>query len=404
MAAPPAKPGWIVPAVLMLASTVSMLATDLYTPSLPMLTDVFGAPAETIQLTMTLNLAGFAVGQLLFGPISDRLGRKPAMLLGLGLFAIASVLCAIAWSAEALIAARIFQGLVAACEAVIGMAVIKEIYGEEDGVRIVAIYGLVIAAAPAVGPLIGGQMLVLFGWQSNFWLLSGLAVIAWLAIWRFLIETVQPDRTALQPSRLRREAALALRVPAFWLYTIGPAAALAGLFAYITEGPFVLIDQLGVAPQSFGYYHAIVVAAFFVTNIAVNRYSERVESLLLLRLGTVMAMIGAAAAIGFAATATIVPWSLIVAVSFFASSIGLIYAVAPLKALASTKASTGMAASLRGFLEMMGAMAGSAGVTALHDGTEWPLVTIMAGSAVFILIGDFGARYAERRAPMLKRT
>ena len=75
MAAPPAKPGWIVPAVLMLASTVSMLATDLYTPSLPMLTDVFGAPAETIQLTMTLNLAGFAVGQLLFGPISDRLGR-----------------------------------------------------------------------------------------------------------------------------------------------------------------------------------------------------------------------------------------------------------------------------------------------------------------------------------------
>ena len=81
-----------------------------------MLTDVFGAPAETIQLTMTLNLAGFAVGPLLFGPISDRLGRKPAMLLGLGLFAIASVLCAIAWSAEALIAARIFQGLVAAAK------------------------------------------------------------------------------------------------------------------------------------------------------------------------------------------------------------------------------------------------------------------------------------------------
>ncbi len=136
----------------MLASTVGLLATDLYVPSLPTLTEVFSASPETIQLTMTFNLAGFAVGQLFFGPLSDRFGRRTAMLLGLSLFCFAALGCALAWSAEALIVARVLLGLTGACEVVIGMAVIKELYGEEKGVKIVAIYAMVIAAALAVGP------------------------------------------------------------------------------------------------------------------------------------------------------------------------------------------------------------------------------------------------------------
>ena len=130
---------------------------------------------------MTLNLVGFAVGQLLFGLLSDRIGRRPAILIGLSLFCLFSVLCAQAWSVESLITFRIFQGIAAACEAVIGFAVIKELYGEAEGVKIVAIYSMVIAAAPALGPVLGGQMLVNFGWESNFWLLGGLAVLALLA-------------------------------------------------------------------------------------------------------------------------------------------------------------------------------------------------------------------------------
>jgi DHA1 family bicyclomycin/chloramphenicol resistance-like MFS transporter len=197
-----ASPSWLIPAVLMLASTVGMLATDLYVPSLPTLTEVFATKPETIQLTMTLNLAGFAVGQLFFGPFSDRFGRRTAMLLGLCLFSVAALGCALAWSAQALIVARILLGLTGAAEAVIGMAVIKELYGEEKGVKIVAIYAMVIAAAPAVGPLLGGQMLVHFGWASNFWLLLGMALLTLVAVWRFLMETAPLDATALQPRRL----------------------------------------------------------------------------------------------------------------------------------------------------------------------------------------------------------
>lgn len=393
-----ASPSWIIPAVLMLASTVGMLATDLYVPSLPTLTKVFGASPETIQLTMTLNLAGFAVGQLFFGPLSDRFGRRTAMLLGLSLFCIAALGCALAWSAEALIVARILLGLTGACEAVIGMAVIKELYGEEKGVKIVAIYAMVIAAAPAVGPMLGGQMLVHFGWASNFWLLLGMALLTLAAVWRFLVETAAPDVTALQPRRLLSETRLCLGVPAFWLYTVGPAASLGAIFAWVTEGPFILIQQLGIPPDDFGYYQAMVVAGFFITNLIVNRVADDVSGRFLLRLGTVAAVIGAGLTLGLVATHTVVAWSLGVSVSFFGMSIGLIYAVAPLKALAATKAATGIAASWRGFLEMSGAMLGSAGIVALHDGTPWPLAIVLAGCAVVILVGDLGARLVEPKA------
>jgi len=387
----PPPHSWLIPAVLMLASTVGILATDLYTPSMPRLTAVFGTSPETVQLSMTLNLAGFALGQLLYGPLSDRFGRRPAMLCGLVAFAVFSGLCGMAWSIESLIAFRIGQGLVGACEAVIGMAVIKELYGEKEGVKVVAIYAMVIAAAPAVGPIIGGQMLVHFGWASNFWLLTGLALLALAACWRFLIETARPDRSALRPSRLVAEARAALRVPAFWLYTVGPAAALGGLFAYVTEGPFVLIDQLGVPADVFGYYHAVIVCVFFCTNIVVNRVAARVSGAVLLRLGSVIGLAGGGLGLALVAADALTAVTLVLAMSLFAMSLALVYAVAPLKALAATKAATGMAASWRGFLEMSGAMLGSAGVAALHDGTPWPLMIVLAVAAAAIALGDWGA-------------
>ena len=396
---PPAR-SWLIPAVLMLASTVSILATDLYTPSLPRLTEVFGRSAETVQLTMTCNLAGFAFGQLLFGPLSDRFGRRPSMLMGLTLFCLFSVLCAQAWSIESLIAFRVFQGIAAACEAVIGFAVIKELYGEAEGVKVVAIYSMVIAAAPALGPVLGGQMLVQFGWESNFWLLGGLALLALAACWRFLIETGRPDRTALRPTRLLAEAHATLRVPAFWLYTVGPAASLGGLFAYVTEGPFVFIRQMGIPAEEFGYYHGTIVGIFFATNLLVNRLSERVSGNTLLRCGSVLALAGGGLAVVLVASATASPWSLVMALGLFVSSLALIYAVAPLKALRSTTAATGMAASWRGCLEMCGAIAGSAGVMALHDGTLWPLAILLAVSALVVVAGDVGARRTSRSAEL----
>ena len=341
-----------------------MLATDLYVPSLPTLTEVFAASPETIQLTMTLNLAGFAVGQLFFGPLSDRFGRRTAMLLGLSLFCVAALGCALAWSAEALIVARILLGLTGACEAVIGMAVIKELYGEEKGVKIVAIYAMVIAAAPCCRAAAGRANAGAFRLGVELLAAARYGAADSGSCMAVPVETAVPDVTALHPRRLLAETRLCLSVPAFWLYTVGPAASLGAIFAWITEGPFILIQQLGIPPDNFGYYQAMLVGSFFITNLIVNRVADDVSGQLLLRLGSHRSHHWCLRDAEPRCIRHARPVEPGCSVSFFGISTGLIYAVAPLKALASTKAATGIAASWRGFLEMSGAMLGSAGVVA----------------------------------------
>jgi DHA1 family bicyclomycin/chloramphenicol resistance-like MFS transporter len=165
----------------------------------------------------------------------------------------------------------------------------------------------------------------------------------------------------------------------------------------VTEGPFVFIEQLGVPADAFGFYHAGIVAAFVATSLAINRVADRVPGHMLLRIGTWLALAGGGLGVGLAAAGAVRPWTLCLALAIFIASLALVYAVAPLRALAATRASTGSAASWRGFLEMSGAMLGSAGVLALHDGTPWPLVSVLALAAVCIAAGDFGARRLDRR-------
>ena len=157
-----------------------------------------------------------------------------------------------------------------------------------------------------------------------------------------------------------------------------------------------MINQLGVPPEEFGYYQAVIVAVFFATNLAVNRYSDRVPGRTLLLLASILALLGGSLGIGLAALDAVVPWSLCAVMTLFAATVALVYAVAPLKAMPATKAATGMAASWRGFLEMSGAMLGSAGVTALHDGTPWPLVMVLAAAAVCIAASNACARLVDR--------
>ncbi|MBT4488722.1 MAG: MFS transporter, partial [Rhodospirillaceae bacterium] len=138
----------LIPALLIMASGTSVLSTDLYTPSLPHLQGVFGTDAATVQLTLTLHLVAYALAQLFFGPLSDRIGRRPVLLAGMIGFAVASVLCAMATSIDALILGRILQGMTACAEAVVGYAIIRELYDEDGAIRVLAAYGMAIALAP----------------------------------------------------------------------------------------------------------------------------------------------------------------------------------------------------------------------------------------------------------------
>jgi len=372
----------IIPILLVFASSVSIFSTDLYTPSLPHLPAFFGSDASTVQLTMSLNLAAFAVAQLAHGPLADRFGRRVAILWGMILFAGASVGCAMSQTVEGLILFRILQGVTISAEAVVVMVVIRDLWEEEDASKVMAAYGMSIAMAPAVGPVIGGYVHVALGWQANFWILAVLAVFSAVALARYLPETGTPDRNALKMRRLFDDFSALLRNRAYMGYVIVASLVMGGLFAFITEGPFILIERHGVPTQNYGYYQAVIVAAYFCGSLFANRSVGKIGIERVLRLGLLFQLLGG---LGFLAVVWFgveTPITITAAVSFFVFALGLVFSTAPIRALSIAKAGRGSAAALLGAFEMGVAALGALAVAALHDGTAAPAAYVLSGCAV----------------------
>ena len=183
---------------MVLAGSGSIMSTDLYAPSLPYLTDYFGTSAELMKLTISLNLIVYGFAQLIYGPISDRFGRRPVFLASIALFSAASIACGLAQSIDQLLIARVLQGFFAAAEAVMCLAVFKDLFSEKEQVKGFAIYGMAIALAPALAPILGGYIHVLLGWEFNFYLTAGVGVFTAILIYLLLPESTIPDPHALK--------------------------------------------------------------------------------------------------------------------------------------------------------------------------------------------------------------
>ena len=376
-----------IPALLISASAVSILSTDLYTPSLPHLQGYFGAEAEAVQLTMSLNLLGFALAQLIYGPLSDRLGRRPILLGGMFGFALTTLACALAPDLGSLTLARVLQGATACTEVVVGYAVIRELYDESGAVKVLGAYGMAVALAPAVGPLIGGQMHVAFGWRSNFYLLVVLITVVTLLIWRYLPETLaHPDREATRPRKVLAGYGALLANGPFMTYTLILGGTLAALFAFITEGPFLFIEGLGVATERYGYYYAAVVLAYFFGAMGANRAAGRLPVDLIAAAGLVLATLGPVALLVLTALGQVGVLSFTTALSAFAAGLGLVFASAPVRAFDVCLGGRGLASAMLGAVQIALGAVGALLVSWLHDGTAWALSLSMAACTLLPLI------------------
>ena len=168
--------------LLVSASVITMMSTDLYVPSLAHLPELLGTSPEWVKLTVSLNIAAYGIATLVHGPLSERFGRRPVLLWGMVGFTLASFLCAGAADIGQLLFARILQGIAAAVEGVVVLAIIRDVFSQKEQVRAIAIYGIATAFAPAVAPLLGGYIHVYFGWRMNFYFLSSLALLVTLLI------------------------------------------------------------------------------------------------------------------------------------------------------------------------------------------------------------------------------
>ena len=389
---------WIIPAVLIAASAVSIMSTDLYTPSLPHLPAYFGTDATMVQLTLGLNFLAFALAQPVYGPLADRFGRRIVLRLGLVAFTLTALACAVAWSIESLIAARVLMGVAAATEAVVALAVIRDLYDEEGSVRVFGAYGMAVALAPAVAPIIGGFMHVWLGWRANFLLLAGLCLMVTVLVWRILPETGTRDPGALRPGAVLRGYGALLRNRAFLAYGGVVSVSLAGFFAFITAGPFLLIDRLGVRTEIYGLYYAAIVLAYFCGSTGANRAAGRASTEAILIAGLALLAVAGALTPALLVLDLETPWTLTGAVSIYAAGMGLLMPTTSARALAAAPASAS-AAALLGMMQVGCGGLGAMSVGIFHDGTSRPFAATLAVACLLATLGYLAARAAGGARP-----
>lgn len=236
-------------ALLTILVTIGPISTGLYLPSLPGMARDLGTSASAVQLSIRLFIGGFALMQLAYGPLADRFGRRPVLLVGMAVYILATLACALATSITMLLAARFVQALGGCAGPVIGRAIVRDVYGAESAARILSYMASVMVLAPLVGPFIGGWLEVGFGWRASFVALLVYATGLTLALWHGLDETLrQPDPHVLRLGRMAASFASLLRNPAYVGFVLCASLASGGLFSWISNAAFVVIDRFGVPP------------------------------------------------------------------------------------------------------------------------------------------------------------
>ncbi|MGW7266287.1 multidrug effflux MFS transporter [Streptomyces sp. NPDC054842] len=246
------RTGLLVTLVLGGLTATPPLAMDMYLPSLPEVTRSLHAPAATVQLTLTACLAGMALGQLVVGPMSDKLGRRRPLLAGLLVYIVATALCAVAPNVELLVALRLAQGLAGAAGIVIARAVVRDLYDGGAMARFFSTLMLISGVAPVVAPLIGGQILRVTDWRGVFAVLTVVGIVLTAVVWFRLPETLAPeDRHSGGVAEALRSMRGLLADRVFAGYMLAGGFAFAALFAYISASPFVIQEIYGASPQTF---------------------------------------------------------------------------------------------------------------------------------------------------------
>jgi DHA1 family bicyclomycin/chloramphenicol resistance-like MFS transporter len=383
-------------AILILATSVAMMSTDLYAPSLPHLPAFFGTTPENVKLTVSLNVLAYALATLVHGPLSERFGRRPVLLWGIAAFTVFSLLCAFSQTIGELIAARILQGFAAAVEGVVVLAIIRDVFTDREQVRALALYGVATALTPVIAPIIGGYVHVFFGWRMNFHGLAAVAFLATILIWRFLKEPGAIDREALRPREIVRDYLGVLANRNYLCYVIIGGATVGFFFAFITAGPFILIDGHGVPTQHFGFYQGSLVVAYSLGSLLAGRLARHRPGDQIMMIGVAAVLLGGVAVLYVIYVGPETPFTLMAALCLIAFGDGPVFATTPSLAMKSTDRRTGPAAAMLLAIEVgIGSLA-ALGVTVFHDGTSRPLAVTTIVLCAMIVIALLLRRKQDR--------
>lgn len=368
------------------------LSTDIFVPALPELAAVFRADVAIVQPSVTTFFIGVACGQLLYGPLSDRYGRRPPLLAGLILFVAASMFCAGGTSIEQLISGRFVQGLGVSAAPVLARSIVRDLYAWDEAARTLALMGIVLGLSPILAPFASTALLSGGGWRSIFWALSAISV-ALLGLVAFgLPETAAHARkprlggTRLGkggPTALARNFVFLLGERRYLAYMAVTCIILTGIYAFVSSSAFVIVRALGYSQREFALCFAIVAIGNMLGAIASSRLVMRYGIDRMIRIGTALAF-------GSGAVMTVLGWFRVddiaatVAPAFvFLFAVNFVVPHATAGALSPYPQISGAASSLLGFVQLAAGAATSYVLGATYDGTQRPMAIAfgLAGTA-----------------------
>lgn len=366
-------------------SAFGPLSVDLFLPSMPEIGRFFAAPASQVQLTISLYLVGFAIGQIIYGPVADRFGRKPILMGAFAIYCLASAACLAAPTIEALIVGRAVQALGASGSIVVARAVVRDLYEGARAGRQLSLMSVLMGFMPIVAPIVGGALLTLFHWRAGFVFQLAIGGLAAHLVWRYLPETqarsLSPATDLFGGYRQITTHPVFVANLAIGVFCYG------GLFAWISGSSFVLQGIVGLTPFAYAICYALSGVGLLIGGALATRLVMRIGLDQTAGLGALALALSGAAMTASVWVGAALPVTLTAAAALYLGGFGLLLPQVVAAALTPFPDHAGIASSLIGFTQQCGAAALGAAVGYALSTTAWPMAlgTLFAGGGALIL-------------------
>jgi DHA1 family bicyclomycin/chloramphenicol resistance-like MFS transporter len=382
-------------------SAFGPLAIDFYLPGFPAIALAFGTDEKHVQLTLASYFLGLSIGQLAYGPVADRFGRRIPLLFGVGLFTLASLACAFAPSLEWLIGARFIQALGGCAGMVLSRAIVSDKCNPVDSAKVFSQLMLVMGLAPILAPMLGGFMVNAYGWQSIFLVLTVFSGASALAVALGLPESMPASHPRQPLSGAFGQYRRLLGDRLFLGHALTGGIAIAGMFSYIAGSPFVFIKLYGVPPEHYGWLFGTNAAGFILTAQVNARLVGRFGPAWLLSRAVWVYLAAALTLLLIASLHTEKLWPLLIPLFIYIASLGCIIPNSSACAMSGQGKRAGSASALLGCLQFSVAAGAAALVGVLHDGTAVPMATVITLCGVLAMTLAMATRRLQKRRDAL---
>lgn len=369
--------------ILGLLSAIGPLSIDMYLPAFPSIAKGLNTTVASVMLSLSSFFIGISVGQLLYGPLLERYGRKMPLYFGLSLYAISSLACATAMSVETLIAFRFLQALGGCVGMVASRAMVRDLFDVKDNAKVFSTLMLVIAVSPIIAPSLGGVITTYLGWRYIFVMLIIVIASIIAGIYFLLPDGKGPDPNySLKPTAILSSFASIIKHPQFALYTFSGSVASAGLYAFISGSPYVFLEIFKITEQHYGWVFAFVASGLIgssqLNSIFLKKYkSEQIIKVALYFQSFVAIVLASTSLFGFSEL-----YSTVLLVFLYLCCQGFIFPNASALSMAPFGHNAGNASALMGFIQMSLGAFMSAMVSIFHNASTLPMTGVMAFCSV----------------------